>query len=494
MFKGYTVCLLIASALSLCVVSSSVADAPAPGYQVTGLTVPAVLEPGTVGAIKLWIYNAGAANYPEGPTLTDTLPVGLEATGGTSGNCSGVTVVTCHLGAVSGQDAFPEFVEIQVKVGSSLSAGDMTDRVSISGGGAVGVTNTAIPIRYGIGQQPGPGFSDFSGWVTNADGTADTQAGSHPYELTIALAPNQHIKEEYDQPEGGEPAGVNVNLPPGIVGEPGAVPECTRRQFDAFEGEECPRDSEIGEDFTGIIGLPDGATPPFPVYNLVPPPGVAAEFGFDNAKTQVFLDARVRSGGDYGITEHASFPQHGVLYNSTTIWGIPGEASHDAVRGGPFTSQVKPFLTLPTSCQEPGVFSAEMLGTWQNPEAVAPVESFTYHDNEGVAVGLTGCERLVHFQPSITLSPDTSFSDTPTGLTATVKVPQGLNPEGLATPGLKETTVALPEGVVVNPGQATGLVACQSWQENIGGEDAEKEAMDGPPSCPAASKVGTDEI
>ncbi len=120
---------------------------------------------------------------------------------------------------------------------------------------------------------------------------------------------------------------------------------------------------------------------------------------------------------------------------------------------------------------------------------------YAFHDSEGTPNrAITGCEKLVHFQPHVSLAPDTSFSDTPAGLSATVKVPQGLNPEGLATPGLKETTVVLPEGVAINPGQATGLVACQPSQENIGGPEAEKETMDGPPSCPAASKVGTDEI
>ena len=47
---------------------------------------------------------------------------------------------------------------------------------------------------------------------------------------------------------------------------------------------------------------------------------------------------------------------------------------------------------------------------------------------------------------------------------------------------------------MINPGQATGLAACQPYEENVGGPESEKEAMDGPPSCPAASKVGTDEI
>jgi hypothetical protein len=61
---------------------------------------------------------------------------------------------------------------------------------------------------------------------------------------------------------------------------------------------------------------------------------------------------------------------------------------------------------------------------------------------------------------------------------------------------LKNTTVTLPEGVAINPGQATGLAACQASEENIdpGTEVGESEAMDGPPSCPEASKVGTDEI
>ncbi len=118
------------------------------------------------------------------------------------------------------------------------------------------------------------------------------------------------------------------------------------------------------------------------------------------------------------------------------------------------------------------------------------------HNAGDTPVGFTGCNRLAHFNPAIEIAPDTSQADTPAGLTATVKVPQGVNPETLATSGLKDTTVVLPEGIVVNPGQATGLAACQPAQENIapGTEAGESEAFDGPPSCPAASKVGEDEI
>ena len=330
-------------------------------------------------------------------------------------------------------------------------------------------------------------------WASNFDGTIDTQAGSHPYEFTVVFVPNNRVKDvgkgSYYVPSGGEAKAVDVNLPPGLVGEPGAVPQCTREVFDQGDefGSPCASDTQVGIERAGIADEgPSGTSGTFQIFNLVPPPGVAAEFGFDFEKTQVFIDARVRSGGDYGITVRSNIPQEHVVFSSTTIWGVPGEHGTGALP--------KPFLTLPTSCSDPGQFSIEMLGTWQDPEATAPLVSSPYHDNEGVPTGFTGCERLAHFTPYVSLAPDTSFSDTPAGLSAVVRVPQGLNPEGLATPGLKETTVVLPEGVAINPGQATGLVACQPSQENIGGPDAEKEVMDGPPSCPSASKVGTDEI
>jgi hypothetical protein len=379
----------------------------------------------------------------------------------------------------------PGLIEIPVHVAEDVSnTPPSVDRISISGSGALGVTTATIPVQYGA-QEAGLGFTDFDGWITNADGTTDTQAGSHPYELTLAFTVNTKTIGA-GLPTGGETSAVDVNLPPGIVGEPGAVPECPRPVFDGNPGEpECPADSQIGVDYAIVSGVgPFG----FDVYNLVPPPGVAAEFGFSFEGSSIFLDARVRSGGDYGITEHSNVPQEKIDYNSTTIWGVPGEHG----TGAP----LKPFLTMPTSCTpatQPE-FSLEMLGTWQNPQATAPVMSFPFHNNEDTPVEMTGCERLVHFQPSVSLAPDTNFSDTPAGLSATVKVPQGLNPEGLATPGLKETTVVLPEGIAINPGQATGLVACQPSEENIGGPNSEKEIMDGPPSCPAASKVGTDEI
>jgi hypothetical protein len=459
-------------------VSCSLADSPRAGYGVFGFSSPTVIPPGGEGIINFDIYDIGGAESSETLTMTDALPVGLERSGGP---CSGSTIVTCEFPAVRNTGEGPhEKQEIDVRVAPGEAKTVLQDKVTLRGGGALSAVDTTVPIRIGT-EPPGTGLSNFDAWVSSADGTIDTQAGSHPYELMVLFATNNHVKNGEYSPAGGETKAVDVNLPAGLVGEPGAVPQCPREIFDG--GNICPPDTQVGSEEAQIV---QGVPAHFPIYNLVPPPGVAAEFGFDWSKTQVFFDARVRSGGDYGITVHSNIPQQRVTFNSATIWGVPGEHGTGA--------SLKPLLTLPTSCSRQGQFSIEMLGTWSEPGATAPVLSVPYHNSEDVPIEFTGCERLVHFAPFVKLAPDTSFSDTPAGLSAIVKVPQDLNPEGLSTPGLKETTVVLPEGVAINPGQATGLVACQPYQENIGGPEAEKEVMDGPPSCPSASKVGTDEI
>jgi hypothetical protein len=118
-------------------------------------------------------------------------------------------------------------------------------------------------------------------------------------------------------------------------------------------------------------------------------------------------------------------------------------------------------------------------------------------DSLGREIGLTGCDQLP-FTPSIHVSPDTNAASTPTGLTASVHIPQDTssNPEGLAEAALKDTTVVLPEGVQINPSSADGLEACSMSQ--VGYKDMEAgiaQFTPDPAGCPDASKLGTvDEI
>ena len=516
---------LFVSILVILVVGAPVAFAEEahPGWEVTGRFGPSELHPGGYGQLVLYVFNGGAGSVSgAGPVVVDQLPKGLEAVSETpagpeaevtheSGGCSGTSVVTCQLGGIEplGESAI---VEIPVRVSSeavpAVGEGEPVDLVSVSGGGALGVARAQVPVLVSAGSSFAPlGFETADAWLSNADGTTDTQAGSHPYSLTVTFAMNSKGLG-VEAPSGGEMHALNVNLPPGLVGEPGATPKCTRQQFDDAEQNgaagQCPLSSQIGWDYAAVSGL---SLLSFPIFNLVPPPGVAAQFAFSYNGTSTFLDSGVRSGGDNGITTHINpLTQRDVVFNEATFWGFPGKVQAEQ-RGESKTAEElaqegqRPLLTLPTSCRGPQEFSMEELGIWQEENAIEHENdplfkaqtSFQTHNNAGEPVGFTGCEKLVHFQPSLEAAPDTSDTDTPAGLTATVRVPQNVNPDGLATAGLHATTVVLPEGMVINPGQATGLQACQSYQDGLGLAE-NGEVNEGPPSCPAASKVGTDEI
>jgi len=520
MLKRSTVVVLMAVCVLMVLVSSASAMTPAPGWEAFGRVEPTNLKPGGVGEIVIYVTNVGSASG-EGAVLTNTLPQGVEAIDGAeeliSGSlgrffgdtCTGTTVVTCTLGSAiePGENAY---VDIPVKVANGLS-GSAVDSFTVVGGGALESTEGSLPLTFSS-SFASEGLAGLDAWFTNLNGTTDRQAGSSPYELTVAFAVNEAIEKESTEyiatnfsqnvfPVGGEMRNININLPPGIVGYPLAVPRCPRQ---VFELEKCPVSTQVGIDETTPRGIRQET---FRVYNLVPPPGVAAQFAFDFAGIDVFLDSGVRTGGDNGITVHSdNLPERGIVYNSTTIWGVPAEESHDDQRGegiaqnGEYCEEdcpagvpAKPFLQLPTSCQGPLTFTARVQGTWEDENTISPLASAVTHNEKEEPVGITSCERLTHFEPSVSITPETSFADTPTGLSVKVRVPQEVNPDGLATSGLQNTTVTLPEGVVINPGQATGLQACQPSEEALGtepdGEVNEKAA-----SCPAASKVGTDEI
>ncbi len=341
----------------------------------------------------------------------------------------------------------------------------------------------------------GFGFASFEASLTQAlpsgspPGTPeppDTQAGSHPSAVTVTFELAKEVKGGILFPAGGEARNIEVNLPPGVIGNPSVVPQCTRPQF---AGEACPAETRIGTISAELGGT--GATllelPDIPLYNLVPPAGIPAQFGFELEGIHTYLDAGVRTGGDNGVTVHGdNTPQRGVVFIRATVSG---------------TVDGKAFLTLPTSCGGPLQFSAEA-DTWEEPQTLAASPL-------AATPALTGCERL-SFRPSITLAPDTNVADSPAGLAVDVRVPQdeGLtNPERLVASNIEQARVTLPPGVAVNPGRASGLQACPlgpastvPGEERFGdnlplpGENGEAGTFDGPAICPAASKVGTVEI
>ncbi len=479
-------------------VTSGSGTVPAPGWMITARSYPTNLVPGEGAIFSVRVYNIGAAESGPGAIVTDTLPAGIASTGGDGWTCTGAGPVVCTRTVEATQTEAPTLVSseqaeyrLPVSVEASLPEGKIVNHVSVSGGGAP--QDATISEQFTVSSKPaGFGIADAKAWASNANGTLDTQAGSHPFAFTFTFDMNANAKTA---PE-GEVRNMTVNLPPGLAGNATALPRCTRDQFDE---ERCPTGSQIGiaPTIIGGSGTEFVFQLNFPVYNLVPPPGHPAEFGLQIFNNEVFLDASVRTGVDYGITENVkNIPQRDIISSDVTIWGDPANKAHDAERtclgeggteyfGCSDPEGEVPFLTLPTSCTGPEEYSAAPTG-WVDASHVAETTLLS-SDQNGNPIGLSGCEGL-HFEPAISVAPDTSYADTPAGLTAEVKVPQEalLVPGGVATSNIQDTKVTLPEGVVINPGQAAGLAACQERETAIGTVNA--------PSCPNASKVGTDEI
>jgi hypothetical protein len=318
------------------------------------------------------------------------------------------------------------------------------------------------------------GFKSFSVAITNENGTPDTRAGSHPYAETFAFELNGELRNGGLVPAGGEVKNLNINLAPGMIGDPVGIPQCPRKLLDSPPEPTCPADTQIGQ---ARVELSSTVIPDLRIYNMVPPAGTPAEFAFSQSEIHGVIDFVVRPGSEqYGLTAHVyNITQRELISATTTIWGVPSEHGTGA--------EPRALLTLPTSCNGPLKFGVAAT-TWQDPTAAPATDSF---EAPGMS---TGCEHF-SFVPSIAVAPDTSHAETPAGLTAEVTLPEdpGLASavEGRTDTDVQNTTVTLPAGVVINPGQATGLAACQPAEEAL-------QEPESPPSCPAASKVGTDSI
>jgi hypothetical protein len=369
---------------------------------------------------------------------------------------------------------------------------------------------------------PGFGVKTFEVSFLNQDGTPDVQAGSHPYKIVTNISFNTRVlRREASadsryviQPDGNF-KDVIVDVPPGLVGDPNATAKkCTLTQLDGHEannGELCPPESQVGElevefgDHAVEPGLSNPAFTPIrePIYSMVPPHGVAVQFGAHFIIPNVFVNAGVRAGGNYPVetTTVNAQPFSPVITIRFTVFGVPPYGAEPR----------KPFLTLPTGCTGP-LRSTISADSWQSGGRFVGASTVS-RDAAGHPLALTGCSKLL-FPPTITVSPDTADASTSSGLTVGVHVSQkaALNPEGLAESALRNTTVTLPEGVAINPAGADGLEACSEGLAGFTGftefnpefEPGVKTAtftpelpvplLPGANFCPNGSKVGTVKI
>jgi hypothetical protein len=516
---------LISVALVSGFVLTFVAPAPAlaltPWWHLDAETDPTNLPPGGQDQVIVMASNLGDAPLNGGaePAVVSlTLPSGVTATSIGGPACSLATLTCTFKGVLNPYEAIT--ITLQVKVAASLGpANTVPIQASVQGGGAPPVSR-ALPVS--VNSNPAAfGVSIFELSPFNANGTAATQAGSHPFQITTTLVLNQASLSPIELPKD-----LSFDLPPGLVGNPNAVAQCTMANFFALvkEANLCTPDTVVG---VATVTIDEPKTAPYltktvPVFNLVPAHGEPARFGFEvMGKVPIVLDTSVRTGRDYGVnvTVKDATQTAGLLSSQVTLWGVPGDPRHnnargwECVAGGAFHLQVgrpcpasgdlseEPFLLSPTSCaaspqSEPVVFSLDM-DSWAHPGVFLGAE-YEWMSEDGVLLGFEGCAGLP-FAPELGVTPEQHVASTPTGLDVSVRVPQEttLTAGEPAEADVRDTTVALPEGVMLSPSAANGLEGCSEAQVGFTGFNPVSQTQEFNTSatgCPDGSKVGTVKI
>lgn len=335
------------------------------------------------------------------------------------------------------------------------------------------------------------GIQSVSTTAREEDGSVDLRAGSHPFEYEVSVAFNQ---DEEGHPE-GTLRDIVVELPPGLVGDPMALPRCLGADFEGLFPR-CSGSTQVGEAEIGLAELPEPVIE-VPIYNITPPFGSPATIGLSIANLNGFQEASLRTGLDYGVNvSDITIPTNvEIQYIKERIWGVPAEASHDAHREcwdtktetllHPCSSGAgpAPFLTLPTSCGGP-LLTTVKVDSLQEPGDFKEASAESLDEGNSPA-GLSGCETLP-FSPTISAQPETSSAGSSTGLHFGLTSPQNQDPNQPGTAHLRDTVITLPAGLAVNPSAADGLAGCAPSQIDLHGPGAAH--------CPPGSKVGTVEV
>jgi hypothetical protein len=459
------------------------------------------------------IVNSGDQPSSGPITLTDTLPVGIVTRQTPSGSSeagewactegSGNPKVTCTLEGSVAVGGHAPSLELSVTSPTSAAPTTLEDDVRVEGGGA---SSPASQVKQVAANSPSPSFgvTEFAMSAKAADGTAEPRAGAHPWQLTTDLA----LSSIFSPPGAGNypfvpvenTKAIVINLPPGLVGDAEHTPHCSEVQLHTRT---CPLDSRVG---TFVLSDAESAgvfrgTGDFcctAVYNITPPNGIPAEFGFWLSNIEVYLTARVAysSTGYHVRIVSGDIPALiGLLGTSITFFGNPTALDE----GG----EGSPFLTNPSSCTEPPLDATVETSSWERPQTMVHADTPVYEH-------LSECDRL-KYEPSGSFAPLSPpdggvQADTTSAYELNLAVPQSESFDEPATPPTKSVTVTLPEGVALSPAAASGLVGCgRSGPEGIDlpeGDRKANEAGEGEElrpdglsqltggHCPAASQLG----
>jgi hypothetical protein len=276
---------------------------------------------------------------------------------------------------------------------------------------------------------------------------------------------------------------VRVDLPAGVSVNPQATEQCTQEEFEGNPALQCPLAAVGTSLVTGsVLGVPAPVPISATVYNIEPPVGEPARFGFNLAGNNIYLRADVAWDGDYheGFTiDVPAVPlvEGLILKNRLVFEGRSGDGT---------------FITTPSTCFDPeqppteGVYSTYLLASSIAEENEAgytfPQSAFPAFESP-----LPPGEKPldcggIPYDPSIGVDPGTAQTDSPTGIAADVEVPHILGGANRESSQTKQAKVTLPLGMGLNPSAATSLQTCTDAQFGKGTRS--------PVACPPASKVG----
>lgn len=514
--RGLLLVIGLATLLSGLASGNAFAASPAPAWQITSAPLPSVLSPGQKeGRYQIAIENIGGAPTSGPITITDELPAGLSAKhlilepGDAEEECSmTVSAVSCTLNesesvVPSGFIALVVQFNAAVPVGTGpLSSGPLRNRVTVSGGEAATASTSEPAMEVGAHEHETgpPGVAQFGFEATGPAGEMVKQAGAHPTFLTTRLLLNDVFDEsvlESIKPVQA-PKDLVFYLPLGMLGDPAVTDPCPASLVQ-LRGERsgCPVASRVGTVLPmvaqGIAAPTEDPTHEHGLYSMEPEHGYAAEFAF----------------GSNGITffEYASVVRHdGAYMLRVAVPGVPifaslvglvatfyGDISEPVVVGSKTIAYDRgAFITDPMNCLEPGEARQATfeMSTWVQPASWLKQSAPAFTELEGCG--------LLAFSSSMSVVPETTQAEAPSGYTLGLSFPQSPNSgSGLGTPPAKDVKIQLPAGTSISPSAANGLEACQETGPqgiNIEGSESEAPGPDGllqpvAGHCPAASRL-----
>jgi hypothetical protein len=352
------------------------------------------------------------------------------------------------------------------------------------------------------------GLSEMDVSFTDPTGAPETDAGSHPFAVTTSFKVNTTLSPTKGvEVVDGALRNLTIEMPAGLAGNPTAMPRCETLEFltsDKFGNPACPDSTAVGiltAVVTGGKGIPGEET--VSVHNMAPSPGSAAKIGFWVGGVPTTIDLGVNPSYPHNVlatlTNASQIVE--VLSSSATLWGNPADKAHDKDRGDcayefvvpeealcPAGVPVRPFITMPRSCEGPLTTTFEALSWWSgDPLSPGPPATF---QGTATSPAMAECAGL-HFSPSLAVQPTSQRAESASGLDVRLAVKdEGLSdPGGRAHSDLKQAVVTLPVGMTINPSQAEGLATCSEAQLK-----AETAGSPFGAGCPAASKIGTVEV